>query len=87
LCEEGAYSDKEKLAYERYWDVIRKERSALADSRAEGKVEGKVEGRAEEKEQTVLNSFKNNLSIDIISSITDLSNDEVVSILKKHELM
>jgi predicted transposase/invertase (TIGR01784 family) len=95
LCEEGAYNDKEKLAYERYWDTIRKERSALADSRAEGifegieigKVEGIEIGKAKEKEQTVINSFGKNLSIEIISSITQLSNDEIISILKKHELI
>jgi predicted transposase/invertase (TIGR01784 family) len=103
LCEEGAFNEAEIRAYERYWDSIRKEKAALADSRAEGKTEGKAEGKAEGieigrtegieigekrgKAKTVVNSFKNNLSIEIISSITQLSNDEVVSILKKYELM
>jgi predicted transposase/invertase (TIGR01784 family) len=115
LCEVGAYNEKEKLAYERHWDAIRKEKTALADERAEGKVEGKAEGieigkaegieigKAEgieigktegieigEKrgiENTVIKSFENGASLDFISSITDLSNDEIEAILKKHKLM
>jgi predicted transposase/invertase (TIGR01784 family) len=99
LCEEGAYSDQDKFAYERYWDVIRKERSALSDSLAEGVRIGKAEGieigksegieigKSEEKENTVLKGFKNGVSLDIISYMTDLSNEEVVSILKKHKLI
>ncbi|MDR2287421.1 MAG: Rpn family recombination-promoting nuclease/putative transposase [Prevotellaceae bacterium] len=123
LCEEGAYNENEKLAYERYWDTIRKEKTALADSRAEGKAEGieigraegietgraegietgraegietgraegietgEKRGKAEEKENTVIKSFKNGVSLDIISSITDLSNDEINTILKKYKLI
>jgi predicted transposase/invertase (TIGR01784 family) len=103
LCEEGAFNEAEIRTYERYWDSIRKEKAALSDShiegikkgKKEGKAEGikegieigKTEGKAEEKENIVVNSFKNSLSIEFISSITQLSNNEVISILKKHELI
>ncbi|MDR1583238.1 MAG: hypothetical protein LBS55_08285, partial [Prevotellaceae bacterium] len=52
-----------------------------------GKVEGIEIGEKRGIEKTVINSFKNGLSLEIISSITQLSNDEVISILKKHGLM
>ncbi|MDR1593350.1 MAG: Rpn family recombination-promoting nuclease/putative transposase, partial [Prevotellaceae bacterium] len=47
---------------------------------------GERRGIEKEREQTVVKSFKNGISIDMISTITNLSNDEVVSILKKYEL-
>jgi predicted transposase/invertase (TIGR01784 family) len=52
-----------------------------------GEERGIIKGRQEEKEQTVVKSFKNGASIDLISSITDLSKEEIVSILQKHELI
>jgi predicted transposase/invertase (TIGR01784 family) len=123
LCEEGAFSETELMAYEHYWDVIRREnatretnikegldkglakgmkkgrkegqekglakgmKQGLAKGREEGLVEGIEKGREELIEKTVVKSFKNNFSIEAISSITDLSNDEIISILQKHNLM
>jgi predicted transposase/invertase (TIGR01784 family) len=127
LCEEGAFSETELIAYERNWDVIRRENAiretnikeglekgleqglekgleqGLEKGRKEGMAEGIEKGRAEglsegiEKgreegiaesiEKTVVKSFKKGSSIDFISSITDLSNDEIISILQKHNLM
>jgi predicted transposase/invertase (TIGR01784 family) len=54
---------------------------------AEGIEKGREEGIAETIEKTVVKSFKNNFSVEGISSITDLSNDEIISILQKHNLM
>lgn len=60
--EESAYSDAELLGYEKFWDIIRVERTlvssatrryneghekGMAEGRAEGKAEGRAEGRAE----------------------------------------
>jgi predicted transposase/invertase (TIGR01784 family) len=99
ICEEGAYSDAEKQAYEKYWDIIRTESAVREVDKAEGIEIGKAEGieigktegieigKTKAKENIVVKSFKNGASIDFISSITELSNNEVISILKQHELM
>jgi predicted transposase YdaD len=54
LCEEGAYTEAELAAYEKYWDIVRTEIATNKASRAEGLAEGealgfekgKVEGEA-----------------------------------------
>jgi flagellar biosynthesis/type III secretory pathway protein FliH len=100
LCEEGAFSQEELVAYEYYWDIIRTEKSVHDDAKqegmakgiakgreeglAEGIEKGREEGKAESLEKIVVNSFKNGCSIDFISSIIDLSNDEIMSILQKN---
>jgi hypothetical protein len=50
----------------------------------EGIVIGKKKGLAI---QTVVKSFKNGASIDFISAITDLSKEEITSILQKQGLI
>jgi predicted transposase/invertase (TIGR01784 family) len=55
--------------------------------KAKGIELGKAEGKAEEKESVVVESFKNGLSYEIISAITKLSNEKIISILKKNVLM
>jgi predicted transposase/invertase (TIGR01784 family) len=87
LCEKGAFTEEELLAYDEYWDIVRTENSMLYVERIEGRKEGKIEGIKEKEESVVIKSFKNGASLDFISSITDLSNDEITSILKKHELI
>jgi predicted transposase/invertase (TIGR01784 family) len=95
ICEIGAFTDAELYVYEHYWDVVRTEKSVRSASIREGKEqglkegreEGLAEGRVKEKEAIVVKSFENNLSIEIISSITNLSKDEITSILQKHELI
>ncbi|MDR1593545.1 MAG: Rpn family recombination-promoting nuclease/putative transposase [Prevotellaceae bacterium] len=52
-----------------------------------GKVEGIEIGEKLGIEHTVVKGFKNGVSLDIISTITGLSNDEINTILKKHELI
>ncbi|MDR2120422.1 MAG: Rpn family recombination-promoting nuclease/putative transposase, partial [Tannerella sp.] len=59
MCEEGAFTAADLEAYDKYLDIIRTEKSLLAESRAEGeakglakgllkgRAEGKAEGRAE----------------------------------------
>jgi predicted transposase/invertase (TIGR01784 family) len=61
MCEEGAFSDPELAAYDKYWDMIRVEKSFIFEytekgkavgrevGRAEGLAEGKAEGLAEGK--------------------------------------
>ena len=61
--------------------------SAKDTGRAEGRAEGMELGRELERETVVVESFKNELSNEIISAITKLSEEKIVSILKKNELM
>jgi predicted transposase/invertase (TIGR01784 family) len=58
----------------------------LEEGLAKGREKGLEEGMAKGLEKTVVRSFKNGSSIDFIASITDLSNDEIISILRKHNL-
>ncbi|MDR0384462.1 MAG: Rpn family recombination-promoting nuclease/putative transposase [Prevotellaceae bacterium] len=146
LCEEGAYTDAEMYAYDRYWDMIRTEKSVhsnilkqgltkgeeigrakgraeglaegeeiglekgmakgeeigIVKGRAEGRAEGLAEGeeigiekgrvkeRAESMEkvkENIVRSFKNNISITVISSITGFSEEEIIAILKSRNII
>jgi len=49
--EEGAYTEAERYAYDKYWDAIMVERAVYSDGRAEGLAEGRAEGRAEGEAQ------------------------------------
>ncbi|MDR1407359.1 MAG: hypothetical protein LBJ23_04855, partial [Tannerella sp.] len=47
MCEEGAFTEAELAAYEKYWDIVRTEGALVAVSLAEGREKGREEGRAE----------------------------------------
>ena len=63
----------EMLRRERIKDVARGRR----EGRAEGRAEGREEGRKENKLEIAKNMLKENMSIDIISRVTGLSEKEV----------
>ncbi|MDR2836721.1 MAG: hypothetical protein LBV69_11130, partial [Bacteroidales bacterium] len=98
-CEKGAFSDEELAKYDYYWDSISTEKAFLSTSYADGKAEGITVGKAEgiavgkaegEREKTikiVLNSYKSNFSIENISTITELSSEQIIIILKEHRLL
>jgi predicted transposase/invertase (TIGR01784 family) len=50
LAEESHFSRGELEAYDRYWDVIRSERTLISGKYQEGREEGRVEGRAAERQ-------------------------------------
>ena len=55
LCEEGAFTKRELAAYDKYWDIIRTEKSIKESALRKGRVEGEAKGRAEgEAERTKL---------------------------------
>ncbi|MDR0603458.1 MAG: Rpn family recombination-promoting nuclease/putative transposase [Bacteroidales bacterium] len=115
LCEEGAFTEKELDAYERYWDIICRENAmrstnirigeeigfeiglkkgekiglekGLEKGKKIGRKEGMEIGRKEEQETFVIKSFNNGLSFEIISSITALTEKEIIAILKKNKLI
>jgi predicted transposase/invertase (TIGR01784 family) len=88
LTKESGYTKAELEAYDKYWDAIQTEKSLIADAEERGitfgKLEGKLEGRSEEKTLVVLKGFDNNLTISLISNITELSENEVEKILREN---
>jgi predicted transposase/invertase (TIGR01784 family) len=47
MCEEGAFTEAELFAYDRYWDTIRVENTLIFGGKIEGREEGRIEGREE----------------------------------------
>jgi len=47
ICEEAAFTPAELDAYDAYWDLVRREKSAMIDSLIKGRAEGEAKGRAE----------------------------------------
>lgn len=43
LIEQSAYTDSERLTYERYWDMVSRERTALDEAEDRGRKEGRAE--------------------------------------------
>ena len=80
-----------KKQFQKYVEDMRISRSAFETARyegrseglAEGSLKGKMEGRLEVKRQIVLTSFKHGLPVELISSITELSVEEVEAILNE----
>ncbi|MDR2139617.1 MAG: Rpn family recombination-promoting nuclease/putative transposase [Tannerella sp.] len=98
ICEEGAFTDAELEAYDKYLDIIRTEKSLLAESRAEGEAkgllkgllkgraeglaEGEAKGRTESLTAVVRNSRRSGLSVEQIRAITGLDGERIVEILR-----
>ena len=101
MCEEGAFSETELAAYEKYWDIIRTEGGIIATSRAEGRAEGEAKGRAEGKAEgraegeakgraesltgIVRNCGRNGFSMEQIQAITGLDREKIAEILRTNE--
>ena len=47
LCEEGAFTEGELEAYDKYWDIVRTEKSVKESALRKGRAEGEAKGRAE----------------------------------------
>ncbi|MDR1407193.1 MAG: Rpn family recombination-promoting nuclease/putative transposase [Tannerella sp.] len=77
MCEEGAFTEAELVAYEKYWDLIRTENALLAESRAEGR----AEGREESLTDIVLNCRRSGFSLEQIQAITGLDEKRILEIL------
>jgi predicted transposase/invertase (TIGR01784 family) len=81
MCEEGAFSETELAAYEKYWDIIRTEGGIIATSRAEGE----AKGRAESLTGIVRNCGRNGFSMEQIQAITGLDREKIAEILRTNE--
>jgi predicted transposase/invertase (TIGR01784 family) len=98
LCEEGAFTEAELSAYEDFWDVVRTEKTLLADGisegeakgeakgRAEGLAEGEAKGRAEGLAEgltgVVLNGKRSGFSLAQLQGLTGLSEEKILEILR-----
>lgn len=81
VLEESAFTPEQLLGYEKFWDVISVEKTLVSSAERKGKEEGKKEGIEEGKKEEKLliasNAKKQGLSLDIISSLTGLSIEEI----------
>ena len=83
--EESAYTPEQLLGYDKFWDIIRTEktyygsalRRGLAEGHAKGRAEGIEEGRAEERAKVVLNMRSMGLSDEMIAQATGLTIEEI----------
>ena len=57
--------------------------SALEAFREEGRVEGRVEGREEYREEVATNMLKKGRTLEEVVELTDLSQEQVETILRK----
>jgi hypothetical protein len=78
ICEEGAFTEAERYAYDRYWDSIRIQKTFIH----EGKLEGKAEGREESLINVVLNCRRNGFSVEQIRMITGLGEEKILEIFR-----
>jgi len=77
---------KEKLDYEHHIVQMRHELTELESAHFSGHYEGRAEGRTEVQENVVINSHRAGFPIETISSITELTADRIIEILKRHGL-
>jgi predicted transposase/invertase (TIGR01784 family) len=96
LCRVGAFTPTELEAYEKYWDIIRTEKTLIEASIKKGRAEGEAiglekgeaigleKGRAEELEKIVINSHRTGMAIDTVATITGLTAEQITEILKPH---
>ena len=86
ICEESAFTNNELMIYDQYWDYIRTEKTLLEDALdaglQKGIERGIEKGKAEETKPIVINSKNAGLSNEQIQSITGLSIDDIINILK-----
>jgi len=90
LCKRAAYTPEELLSYEAYKEHIRIEkavrdgtrRDALAEGLQKGEAIGLQKGEANIYKKTIVNAYKAGHTIDSISTITGLPQEEIIKILK-----
>jgi predicted transposase/invertase (TIGR01784 family) len=92
LLRASAFTDAEKLAYDKYWIDVITERSALQRERAEGREEGRAEGREEGRAEgraegaqsasiDIARRLKSaGIDINLIAQSTGLSPDEIIKL-------
>jgi predicted transposase/invertase (TIGR01784 family) len=82
LCQEAAFTPKELAAYDKYWDIIRTEKSLRASAMRQGEAKGEARGEAKAKIETAKNAIKMGISIDDIIKLTGLSKQQIEKLKK-----
>lgn len=77
VLEESAFTPEQLLGYEKFWDIISVEKTLISSAERKEKEEGRKEGELQEKLLVASNAKKQGLSLDIISSLTGLSAEEI----------
>ena len=89
VLEESTYTDEQLYGYDKFWDIIRTEKTfyhsallqGLSEGRAEGRAEGMKEGMAKgslsEKQDTIHRLRANGFDDKTIAIATGMSIDEI----------
>ncbi|MEI6436472.1 MAG: Rpn family recombination-promoting nuclease/putative transposase [Bacteroidota bacterium] len=92
-------SDQERKVYDKFLINTARDRDAINTAKEEGreegivkgivkgKIEGKIEGKTEGVELMIVNGFKAGISIEILSKMAQISQDEIKEILINHGLI
>jgi len=82
----GAYTKAQLFTYDKFRDAIMVERSLLGDAlrkgEAIGEAKGEARGEAQERKKFVLNSHQAGLSVEVISTITGSTPEEIKKIIE-----
>jgi predicted transposase/invertase (TIGR01784 family) len=80
LLEVSSYTEAELLFYDKSWDAVSSERTLLSGKYKEGKAEGK----AEERKKFVKSMYYSGFTIEKISQIAELSQEQVQNIIESN---
>lgn len=95
--EVNSYTSNQLAAYDKYWDIIRTERSRHLDAMllgqrmgkeegiAEGREEGIAEGREETMKQVALNARREGFTVAQIQTLTGLSKENIEALLTQQD--
>ena len=84
LSKESGFTKEQLEAYDRYWDMVRLEKTLLNESKQEAKAEGRAEGRAEGKTEMILAFYDDGISVSQIAKASKMSENKVMDILKSN---
>ena len=85
IVEQSAYTDAQRMAYDKFWDEIVSERTLMKGYFRQGHAEGRAEGRAEgdrARQISTAMSLKQMgiLSVSQIADATGLSEEEICNL-------
>ena len=87
LCEEAAFTPQELAAYEKYWDIIRTEKTLFESAWRKGEAAGRAAGETKTLERIVVDGKRNGFSLEQIQSLTKLDLEQITEILKRDGLI
>ena len=85
ILEESSYTPAQLEGYDKFWDIVRTERTYYKSARRhgyeDGRKEGREEGALEEKKKSAKAMKSLGMSMDVIAKVTGLTETELRSIL------